>query len=282
MITDLSILNQYIEYHHFKMEGLQDALNLMSKDCFMTKVDLSQAYYSVPVHDQSQPFMAFLWQKEILQFTRMCFGLASAPRLFTKLLRPVMAFFRKQGILIVVYTDDFLILSHREEVCRNHTQVVIKTLESLGFTINREKCIVEPTHRIEFLGMTLNSENMTVHLPRRKAVELASRTGQILSRGKSSTKELASLIGALNAIGPAYPMAPLFYRELQTIYINNTRGPTPILSKIPVPLSDLAKEELLFWVNNVNSLPPYQIQTKKGMVQRIFSDASLAGWGGHL
>ena len=77
-------------------------------------------------------------------------------------------------------------------------------------------------------------------------------------------------------------MAPLIYRELQTIYINNTQGPTPTLSKIPVPLSDLAKEDLLFWVNNVNSLPPYQIQTKKGTVQRIFSDASLAGWGASM
>ena len=48
-ILNLKELNQYIEYHHFKMDSFETALKLVRKDCYMVSVDLRHAYYSVCV-----------------------------------------------------------------------------------------------------------------------------------------------------------------------------------------------------------------------------------------
>ena len=50
MILILKGLNKYIPYHHFKMENLKSAIRMMSKNCYFSSVDLSDAYYSCPVH----------------------------------------------------------------------------------------------------------------------------------------------------------------------------------------------------------------------------------------
>ncbi len=46
LIIDLSPLNERIQYNHFKMESLLDALDLLEEKAYITKVDLKNAYYS--------------------------------------------------------------------------------------------------------------------------------------------------------------------------------------------------------------------------------------------
>ena len=49
LILNLVELNPFIAYHHFKMDTVETVISLMRKDCFMASVDLSNAYYSVPI-----------------------------------------------------------------------------------------------------------------------------------------------------------------------------------------------------------------------------------------
>ena len=75
----------------------------------------------------------------------LCFGLNTAPRVFTKLLKPVEAYRRKRDVRMILYLDDFLILvSSYQEVQRN-TTMAVTLLENLGFTVNREESCLIPT-----------------------------------------------------------------------------------------------------------------------------------------
>ena len=47
-IINLKGLNHYVPYHHFKMEGLKDVKNLLKRGDWMCKMDLKDAYFSVP------------------------------------------------------------------------------------------------------------------------------------------------------------------------------------------------------------------------------------------
>ena len=49
LILNLKEFNKNVVYRHFKMDNSKTALNMMRKNCFMASVDLSDAYYSVPV-----------------------------------------------------------------------------------------------------------------------------------------------------------------------------------------------------------------------------------------
>ena len=84
------------------------ALNLIQEDDYLTSIDLCDAYFSISIHDDYKKYLRFLWKDIIYEFQDLCFGLVSAPRIFTKLLKPVYSFFRKLGIRCIYYIDDSL------------------------------------------------------------------------------------------------------------------------------------------------------------------------------
>lgn len=61
MIIDLLDLKTVLEYQHFKMESLQTVVDLCVPGCFMGSLDLSDAYYSVPIHKDDRNFLKFWW-----------------------------------------------------------------------------------------------------------------------------------------------------------------------------------------------------------------------------
>ena len=110
LILDLSKLNKYITYCHFKMDNIFTAVSLLSEGDFMASVDLRDAYYTVPIHTESRKYLRFVWQGQLWQFKTLPNGLSSAPRLFTKLLKPVFACLRQSKHKVVGYLDDTIII----------------------------------------------------------------------------------------------------------------------------------------------------------------------------
>ena len=96
-VINLKKLNQYVEYHHFKQENLKIVLDLVQKNDFMTSADLTDAYFSIEIDPEYRKFLCFSWREQHYVFKVLPFGLVSAPRIFTKLLKPVFAWFRQQG-----------------------------------------------------------------------------------------------------------------------------------------------------------------------------------------
>ena len=80
LILNLKQQNNFVTYHHFKMESVQTALHLMKKNCFMGSIDLCDAYYSIPISQQHQKYLKFCWQGQLYQFTCLPNGLACVPR----------------------------------------------------------------------------------------------------------------------------------------------------------------------------------------------------------
>ena len=69
----------------------------------------------------------------LYQFTCLPFGLSPSARLFTKTLKLVTAFLRSMGIRLLIFSDDILIMADSLERAAEHTEIVIRVLESLGF-----------------------------------------------------------------------------------------------------------------------------------------------------
>ena len=69
VILDLSELHEHVVYRHFKIESLQMAIELMSKDCLMASIDWKDAYDSFPIAEQDQKFLKFQWQGNLCQYT---------------------------------------------------------------------------------------------------------------------------------------------------------------------------------------------------------------------
>ena len=105
LILNLKKLNGYIVYHHFEMDSLQSAVQLMKPNCWMAVLDLRDAYYSVPIATEDRKYLRFGHGGQLYEFVCLPNGLSSAPRIFTKLLKPALTVLRDDGVLIIVYID---------------------------------------------------------------------------------------------------------------------------------------------------------------------------------
>ena len=54
-----SEFNEFVAYHHLKMDILEAAISMMKPGCFMASVDRKDAYYTVPIHPSHQKYLKF-------------------------------------------------------------------------------------------------------------------------------------------------------------------------------------------------------------------------------
>ena len=80
-----------IPYLHLKMEGLKQLKDLLRQSDLMVKIVLKEAYFSIPMHPETQKYVKFQWKGNLYQFLCLCFVLGPAPRIFTKLLKVLMS-----------------------------------------------------------------------------------------------------------------------------------------------------------------------------------------------
>ncbi|XP_068674488.1 uncharacterized protein [Montipora foliosa] len=257
MILNLKSLNEFVVYQHFKMNNILTALKLMRPKCFMASVDLKDAYYSVPKASEDRKFLSFEWKGDYYQYTCLPNGLACAPRLFTKILKPIYAHLHSVGHVSMGHIDDSFLVGYTRSACELNIQHTVECFDSLGFVIHPEKSVLIPTQELEFLGFLLNSISMTIRLPPSKAAHV---------------KSACLLVSSL----PGVQFGRLHYRQLEKdksralqLCKGNYDG--------PVTLSNDSRSELEWWVNNITSSFMPITQGKPDFI--LTADASKIGWG---
>ena len=68
----------------------------------MIKLDLKDAYLQIPICQEHQHLLQFQWNARVYQFQCLPFGLTSAPRVFTKVLKPVVGTLRQMGVRLII------------------------------------------------------------------------------------------------------------------------------------------------------------------------------------
>lgn len=275
-VFNLRPLNQFIKKCHFKMEGMTTVKELVQKEDWFCTIDLKDAYLSVAVNKDHRKYLRFMWAGKTFQFTCLPFGLCSAPRVFTKLLRPVMTHLRKQGIRSVIYLDDLLLMDQRKDYLTLKVAQVVELLESLGFMVNREKSQLSPLQEIPYLGFVVDSKSMMFRLSQEKVAHLSEHCNQTLDKGPLSVRELAKVVGSLSATRQAVFPAPLYYRHLQQLITQSLRQ-NPSFNTM-VSLDAGARKDLEWWTHHLNNWNGRDIQPR--MADFLMeTDASKIGWG---
>ena len=182
------------------MEGWSELKDAIRPNCFFARIDLKDAYLSIRMHKDSQPFLSFVWRGCSYCWTRLPFRLKSSPRVFTKLMKPVVATLRKEGIVLIVYLDDFLLIDDSPTRLEAHVQRTTTLLHSLGYTVNEEKSALSPSQQVTFLGYDIDSTSMRLSLPPEKLGHIKSSILTLVPAGSVSLRGLSSVLGKLNAI----------------------------------------------------------------------------------
>lgn len=276
-ITNLKKLNCFVRYERFKMGSLDLVKYIIRKDDWMAKVDLMDAYFTVPLAADHQKFVCFIWKRKFYKYRGLPFGLSSAPRVFTKLLKPIVSYLRERGVRLVIYLDDCLILGETLSLITSHLDMVLSLIRRLGFPINERKSFFIPTQIMEFLGVVVNTKTLSFSLPTVKVQKVTVMCEKALRLEKISLRKLPSIMGNFSWAIPTVPYAQAHFRNLQRFYISESHNLNGNLDLL-VTLPPSAISDLDWWYKNLQNFNGKMFLPDEPYMT-IYSDASLAGWG---
>ena len=136
LILDLRFVNQFILKQKVKFEDYKTALDLFQYGGYACSFDLKSGYHHVDIFPSHQRFLGFSWafpdgRTRYFAYTVLPFGLSSAPYLFTKLMRPLVKYWRSRGLYCIVCLDDGFIMDSTLE----------KIQKSLTYCLRRFSCL---------------------------------------------------------------------------------------------------------------------------------------------
>ena len=154
----------------------------------------------------------YLQMGETYKIQCLPFGLSATPRVFTKLLKPVVGFLRQIGCCLIIYLDDILIMHQERAHLEQIIQLTCQLFESL---VNQKKSILTPTKELEFLGFQLCSMTMRLSVPTEKLRKIQQDAQSMLQQSSVSVREIAWFVEKATATLRVIPLAPLHYQALQ-------------------------------------------------------------------
>ncbi|KAI2645254.1 Gag-Pro-Pol polyprotein [Labeo rohita] len=196
-------------------------------------IDLKDAYFHVSILPRHRPFLRFAYEGRAYQYKVLPFRLSLLPRVFTKVAEAALAPLREQGIRILNYLDDWLILAQSQELVCEHRDQVLQHLARLGLRVNWEKSKLSPVQSISFLCVELDSVTMTARLSSDHAQSMLNCLNSFKHKTAVPLKLFQRLLGHF---------APCPSRVLRWAWRHGTHrvAITPICCRLFSPWSDLA------------------------------------------
>ena len=214
-VIDLSSPNFFVDVSHFCMETIQSVLLSVRQGDWMASIDLKGAYLQVPVHPDSRRFLRFVAQGNVYQFSALCFGLSTAPQVFTRVMALVSAILHSWGIRMQRYLDDWLVQSSSCDSLLRDLQVVLDLCRELGIVVNPEKSRFVASQVVQYLGVVIDSQSFRASPSPERIAKLRSTADVFLSCADPPASTWLSLLGILSSLSHLVPGGCLRVRSLQ-------------------------------------------------------------------
>ncbi len=145
-------------------------------------VDLKDPYFHVSIFPCHRSVLRLAFEGWAYQYKVLPFRLSLSPRVFTKVAEAALVPLREQGVRILNYLNDWLILAQSQDQLCEHRDLVLSHLIQLGLWVNWEKTKLFPMQRISFLGMKLDSVNQIARFTQERAQSVLNYLNTFKSR----------------------------------------------------------------------------------------------------
>lgn len=133
MCVDLREPNKLIVVDGYPIPHIEELFSQLRGAVMFSTIDLANAYHQVPLHEESRDLTAFITQDGLLRSKRVCYGLASAPAAFQKLMSTIHV----PGVQF--YLDDITVFGDSAASHDAHLKTVLHKLQEAGLRLNDEK-----------------------------------------------------------------------------------------------------------------------------------------------
>jgi ribonuclease HI len=279
-IIDLSILNTFLVRKTFKMETVKSICSLLHKGAWTFSIDLTDAYFHIPIHPTSRKFLRICYGGRVFQFRALPFGISIAPWLFTKVLSSIKLGTDPRVLALFQYIDDWLGECMRKRVCSNQIKVLLNLCQTLGLQVNLEKSDLVPTQQFSFIGIYFDLVLGTIRPTKENIQKLIEAVTLFLTLTLWSAQQWQSLIGILGAQDRFVPWGRYRLRPIQVYFLSQWRPSVGNQSDM-VLLPQHLRPHLQWWTNPQNLLQGVPLEAPQFQF-KLFTDASTVGWGAHL
>jgi hypothetical protein len=108
LIVDMRHVNLWIDVPKFVFEGLHNSKDLLSQGDYMISYDLTYGFNHTELHPLATKVVGFQWRKKLYIYNVLPFGLQSTPYAFAKIVLVLVVRWRRNGIRVLPYLDDFI------------------------------------------------------------------------------------------------------------------------------------------------------------------------------
>jgi transposase InsO family protein len=158
LCLDSRKLNEVTAHDPYPLPHLHRILGRLEKSTYLSTVDLSDAFWQIPLNKESREKTAFVVpSRGLYQFTRLPFGLKNSPMALARCMDRVLD--QRWEPNVFVYLDDIVICSETFEEHCVWLNKVAKRLAEANLTINKTKSKFCQTE-IKYLGFILCSEGL--------------------------------------------------------------------------------------------------------------------------
>ncbi|RXN13934.1 endogenous retrovirus group K member 11 Pol [Labeo rohita] len=187
-----------------------------------TDLSVVFAFFSVPVHPETQPILAFTFQNAQYTWTRLAQGYVDSPAVFSAAVQRTLAKMTAlpSTVCVLQYADDLIISSEMREDCEKASIIVCNVLAQAGFKASKEKLQwVQP--KVTYLGHII--------MPGLRAI--STDRVQMIRKMKSpqNVQQLQSFLGLVNYCRSWIPDCAIHDKYLRSI-IDRKAPPKTLLN----------------------------------------------------
>jgi hypothetical protein len=229
LILDLCYINSFLEVQRFKYESVRKVAQFAKLKDYLFTVDLKSGYHHVDIHPDFWQYLGFEWQGKYYVFCQLPFGLATACFVFTKILKQLVQYWCSMGICLIPYIDDFLFICGSLAEFTSVQSRVLADFARAEFVVSTEKCQLQPSHVVKFLGFLIDTLHGVYHLTARQKDKLHKAIASCLCQSsRVPSNLLARVTGLITSMslvtGPVSGLFSRFlHRALNTFVLACTR-----------------------------------------------------------
>ena len=253
------------------METPRSILRALRQGQWLTSLDLKDGYFQIGIHPADRRFLRFC-HNGIWQFRALPFGLSTSPRVFAKILRPVLAYTHLHGVRLHMYLDDWLLNPDSRQEAPEHTSWLRSLCRRLALVINLEKSDLIPSQKAIYLGIELDSlAGLARPSDKRVAKWISIAEGFIAQRSPPAALWL-QVLGHLVSLDKLVPYGRVRIRPLQWQLKQHWNQKLDHLYS-PVPLDSQSLQSMQWWTNMGNLRRGVQLGTLD-VEYYLFTDSS--------
>ena len=197
-------INPALRIDQYPLPKPSDLMASLAGGKRFTKLDLTSAYQQMTLDEESSRLVTINTHQGLYQYSRLPFGVASAPAVFQKAMDTIL-----QGIPgVICYLDDILITGKSDREHLHNLEEVLKRLQHHGVQLRKDKCLFLQK-AVEYLGHQIDETGVHTSPQKVKAV--------VEAPSPRNLRELRSFLGLLNYYARFLPNLALTLHPLHQL-----------------------------------------------------------------